>query len=575
MPDNFKDENSGIDVDSIMEKIREEVNRRRSHPPKVSPQSKSADCRYNTAGDSAVMLDTSYLRTVISSAESQTDVGEEMTPEVSPQIKPANSCTNDALGCAARNEQSQVKEKVEKSLEATRLDTSYIRSIISSAESQADAGAEVTPMLEFKGLTRRLALFVGKKVVYLASFITHKQRNFNRRILNALRAITDGLEEARVEQTEINAGIEKSLETIRNEQVEAKARVEKSLEIFRSDQAGKQRNFNRAVVYALREITDGLERVRNEKAEVKGQVEKNTDALGNERKICEPGPGKHEMLVTEIDALKKGQKEFLKTISYLKSSVMMQERRLSLLLEEARKRLPEPISKEQLENMVKEEDHMLDTIFASFEDQLRGTREEIKERQRVYLSFIEHAKAGGQETPVLDLGCGRGEWLELLKKNGYLAKGIDRNRVMIGQCLQRGLDVVEAEVIEYLRKQKPNTFGAITGFHIIEHLPLSIMLALFDESLRVLKPGGLIIFETPNPENLVVGACNFYYDPRHKRPLPPDPVRFIAEQRGFVKTEILRLHKVGEPEYTGQDCVDEVIHRVNMEQDYSILGYKA
>jgi O-antigen chain-terminating methyltransferase len=97
---------------------------------------------------------------------------------------------------------------------------------------------------------------------------------------------------------------------------------------------------------------------------------------------------------------------------------------------------------------------------------------------------------------------------------------------------------------------------------------------LFDEALRVLAPGGLAIFETPNPENIIVGACNFYIDPTHRNPLPPDPIKFIAEQRGFVRVEILRLHRLKEMQPTGQEILDDVIRRFTMEQDYSIIGYK-
>jgi len=162
----------------------------------------------------------------------------------------------------------------------------------------------------------------------------------------------------------------------------------------------------------------------------------------------------------------------------------------------------------------------------------------------------------------------------LLKEKGYKARGIDLNRIMIQQCKDLGLDVIEVDVIAFLRKQEANSLGAITGFHIIEHLPLRTLVTLFDEALRVLAPGGLAIFETPNPENIIVGACNFYIDPTHRNPLPPDPIKFIAEQRGFVRVEILRLHRLKEMQPTGQEILDDVIRRFTMEQDYSIIGYK-
>ena len=151
--------------------------------------------------------------------------------------------------------------------------------------------------------------------------------------------------------------------------------------------------------------------------------------------------------------------------------------------------------------MLSEEDHVLDAMYATFEDQFRGTREDIKSRQAVYLPIIREANVGTEIAPVIDLGCGRGEWLELLHDQGLLAKGIDLNRIFLLTCRDMDLEVIEEDALTFLRQQKPSSAGAITGFHIIEHLPLKYLISLFDEALRVLQPGGVVIFETPNPEN--------------------------------------------------------------------------
>lgn len=259
----------------------------------------------------------------------------------------------------------------------------------------------------------------------------------------------------------------------------------------------------------------------------------------------------------------------------LKLNLLDQERRLKLLLEEARKRLPEPISQAQIESMVSEEDHMLDAFYVAFEDQFRGTREDIKNRVSVYLTTVREAGAGTPEAPILDLGCGRGEWLELLKEQGLLARGLDLNRVMVAQCVETGLSVQEAEAIAYLRSLPAKSLGAVTGFHIIEHIPFRRLIDLFDEALRVLKPGGVIIFETPNPENLVVGACNFYYDPTHLNPLPPSTVRFVSEVRGFVRPEVKFLHPVPGEELGHFDLPTPIYNRFFGCQDYAIIAYKA
>jgi SAM-dependent methyltransferase len=216
----------------------------------------------------------------------------------------------------------------------------------------------------------------------------------------------------------------------------------------------------------------------------------------------------------------------------------------------------------------------LDALYMAFENQFRGTPEEIKERALFYIPHIEAVHAGILEAPVLDLGCGRGEWLALLKEKGYKAKGVDSNHDMIKLCKAQLLDVTEDDVLEYLRAQKTGVFGAVTGFHLVEHLLLPSLLELFDQSLRVLKPGGVAIFETPNPENLIVGACNFYIDPTHTKPIPPALLKFVAEQRGFADAEIIKRHKIKEPHYIGQASIDEMLYRLSMEQDYAVLGRK-
>jgi O-antigen chain-terminating methyltransferase len=229
-------------------------------------------------------------------------------------------------------------------------------------------------------------------------------------------------------------------------------------------------------------------------------------------------------------------------VAQLKTHLIQQERRLTLFLEEARKRLPEPLSQEQLQTLNAEGTHLLNALYISFEDEFRGSREEIKARFREHLAVIKDAKLGTEQMPILDLGCGRGEWLELLQEEGLRARGVDINRVLVELCRERQLDVVKGDVMAYLRSLPDACLGAVTGFHLIEHLPFDVLVKLLDETVRVLKPGGLAIFETPNPQNVLVGSCTFYMDPTHRNPLPSQLMRFLAEARGLCHVEVLPLH---------------------------------
>ena len=279
----------------------------------------------------------------------------------------------------------------------------------------------------------------------------------------------------------------------------------------------------------------------------------------------------------DIATVQQDNQDIKRQILDHKHNILDQQRRLALLLEEARKRLPEPISTQQIENMLTEEDHLLDAFYVSFEDQFRGTRADIKQRVTEYLPVVMAAKAGTPKAPILDIGCGRGEWLELLQEHELVAQGVDLNYIMVSQCQERGFDVINADAIDYLRTLKTNTLGAVTGMHIIEHIPFKRLIALFDEVLRVLKPGGVAIFETPNPENLIVGACNFYYDPTHLNPLPPEPMRFVMEARGFGTIEILRLHPYEESAMLreGTEQLKEIVNKLMFgARDYALIAYK-
>ncbi len=272
----------------------------------------------------------------------------------------------------------------------------------------------------------------------------------------------------------------------------------------------------------------------------------------------------------DLARLEKSLAEGMDKIGSLRRTLVEQERKLWMLIEEARKRMPEPFSPEQMSVFADEADHLLDAFYVSFEDEFRGTRENICERLRVYIPFLEQAGLGASDSPILDLGCGRGEWLELLKHNQFKGVGIDRNRVMVHICKDFGLDVVEADILAFLRGQTSGSLGAVTGFHIIEHLPLKVLIQLMDEVLRVLKPGGMVIFESPNPENLMTGACNFYLDPTHRNPLPPATAGHLLRVRGFSRVDTLRLHP-GESAALYDETLQRLLHGP---QDYAVIGYK-
>ncbi|UUZ64976.1 methyltransferase domain-containing protein [Polaromonas sp. P1-6] len=186
---------------------------------------------------------------------------------------------------------------------------------------------------------------------------------------------------------------------------------------------------------------------------------------------------------------------------------------------------------------------MSDDFYRAFEEKYRGSRELIKSRQRVYLPFIEPLRSIYNDAKAIDLGCGRGEWLELLKESGFDAQGVDLDDGMLAACRELGLNVATADALAALKALPDASQMAVSGFHIAEHIQFSDLQTLVQEALRVLKPAGLLILETPNPENIVVGSCTFYLDPTHRQPIPSQLLSFLPEHYGFARTKILRLQE--------------------------------
>jgi O-antigen chain-terminating methyltransferase len=221
----------------------------------------------------------------------------------------------------------------------------------------------------------------------------------------------------------------------------------------------------------------------------------------------------------------------------------------------------------------------IDAFYLAFENACRGDEEDIAAQLRTdYLETVNEALArtGGGE--VLDLGCGRGEWLRIVAAEWpeTRAEGIDLSPVMAEYCRAQGLAVETQDAVSALVSREAASLAVVTGFHIIEHLPFPVLYQLFEEVARVLKPGGVCIFETPNPENVLVGSHTFYHDATHTNPLTPTAMAFLAEYHGFHPIEIRRLHPYSDSaRVPGADPLTE---RVNGHlcgpQDYAIVADK-
>ena len=223
-------------------------------------------------------------------------------------------------------------------------------------------------------------------------------------------------------------------------------------------------------------------------------------------------------------------------------------------------------------NETTDELHEWDDLYAAFEEQFRGSPEEVEERLKYYLPFLQELSA---DSKILDLGSGRGDWLHLLRKEGFKPHAIEVNEVFAERSREEGFDVTHGDVMVYLGEQRDDSLDLITAFHLIEHMNADKLFRLLDEIKRTLKPGGRVFIETPSPENLVVAACNFYADPTHHKPVNPHTLMFVLRQKGFVELGLQFLHPIDDSPF--REC--EGSEQLNMwfygPRDFSVIARKA
>ncbi|QHB34783.1 methyltransferase domain-containing protein [Yersinia canariae] len=171
-----------------------------------------------------------------------------------------------------------------------------------------------------------------------------------------------------------------------------------------------------------------------------------------------------------------------------------------------------------------------------------------------------------------DLGCGRGEWLELLNEAGFKTEGIDLDEGMLSYCRDLNLNVREQDVIQYLQSLDDNSVSLVSSFHLVEHIGFDNVKLLVQEALRILKPGGLLIIETPNCENIIVSTNSFHLDPTHVMPIPNQLLSFLTNYSGFKRSKVIRLQ--GLTDMTTPESLQLIDIFKGVGQDYGLIAQK-
>jgi SAM-dependent methyltransferase len=212
--------------------------------------------------------------------------------------------------------------------------------------------------------------------------------------------------------------------------------------------------------------------------------------------------------------------------------------------------------------------------YERFEDRFRPETS-VRERQQAYVELMRGHKR------VVDLGCGRGELIELLEAEGIPAYGVEIDPDFVALLEEKGVEVVVRDAVAHLEELEAGAVDGVVGSHLVEHLPPAAVARLVTLAAAKLAEDGVLVLETPNPESLLAGSVNFHRDLTHVRPIHPDTLAFLAESAGFPKVEIRRLSPVPDDERLPSpengvlaNIVEQLNDLLYGYQDYAVVARK-
>lgn len=287
--------------------------------------------------------------------------------------------------------------------------------------------------------------------------------------------------------------------------------------------AERQRNFNVTVIDLLRDI-------RNEIAALRSDLKTDLAAVQNDGRAAD------EALARDLS---RSAEDLARDLAGVRALIPVAAARNDALIAALDQKLETlAVRIRDVTNPIVAASPALrtDTTYRRLEDGLRGSEAEVR---AAVAPYVELAKT---HQPVIDAGCGRGELLVACREAGIDARGFDTNERSVADLRARGLDATVAAIPECFATIADGTIGTVVAMHVVEHLPVEALFALFGEAARVLRKDGLLIIETPNAEAFGVTGSEFWRDPTHLAPRHPAALTVLAREHGFAIDELRAVH---------------------------------
>ena len=415
-------------------------------------------------------------------------------------------------------------------------------------------------------LPREARLFAAKRLLLRTlRIVTRDQTVFNSALAEALRSALDEIEPA------LGGAVARSASAL--EAAEASREEARSTERRLGERLAESASHGKRLEQAL---VEGQERVSGQVSSLAGELSGALEREAAAREALERDrDARFEALARRQERDAEGDAAFVRELGALREDV----RQLRLEWTAARRALVSaqpaavpagPAARAVPAQPLDAGDPLRAGVYFDFERRFRGSEEGIKERQRA-----DAERFRGVPGPVLDVGCGRGEFLELLKEAGVPALGCDANPLMVERAREKGLDVERADLFEFLRGREDASLGGVTAFQVVEHLPPSLLYELVELASSKLAAGGRILFETINPES-VFAMKWFWMDLTHVRPVPAPSLEQLLLANGFRDVAVDWRSPV--PPEDAADAADPrlaaIARLLFAPQDYAVTGVK-